>query len=70
MIAGALTSAFGQLAVAWIYGGTALMMRYGATVVSAPWQLGALQPRSHLMQSLLALARLLPGGVLPLAFYG
>lgn len=70
VIMGALASAFAQLAIAWVYGGTALMRQYAATVVSAPWQLGALQSRPHQMQSLLALARLLPGPVLPLVVYG
>ena len=62
LVAGAVLSAVAQLAIAWLYAGTGIMQQYAATLLNAPQQLDVLQSNRHLMQSLLALTQLVPGG--------
>lgn len=69
LVGGALLAAIGELAVAWLYAGTAVMERYVATLLSTPSQLGVLQSNQHLMQSVLAIAQLVPGRAGPVVVY-
>ena len=70
LVAGALLSAGAQLTVAWLYAGAGVMQHYAATLANAPLQLDVLQANRHLMQSLLALTQLAPGGAgIGLALY-